>query len=60
MLSSVSNSLAYAMLFQELYSANANNWHRFCSNSCPAFKQILAIAVDYAVWAICFSVTVMC
>lgn len=60
MLFSMSNYSAYAMLFQELYSANANIWPRFCSNSCPAFKQILAIAVDYAVWAICFCVTVTC
>lgn len=43
MLSSMSNSPAYVMLFQELCSANANTWHGFCSNSCPAFKQILTI-----------------
>lgn len=43
MLSSMSNSPAYAVLFQELCSANANTWHRSCSNSCPVFKHILTI-----------------
>lgn len=50
MLSSMSNSPAYAMLFQELYSANANTWHRFCSNSCPASKQILTITHGRGLW----------
>lgn len=40
---SVSNSPAYAVLFQQVYCTNANTWHRIFSNLCPAFKWILPI-----------------
>ena len=57
MLSSMSNSPAYAMLFQELYSASANTWHRLA----PALALLLSRFQtswggrgNYVVWDICF------